>query len=99
MASTTNNGSIPSYTIGSADFTLTNTGTIGTSASTAVAASDSGDTVVNTGTIHGATFGISASNGISVTNSDAGAVIFSGGTAGVYVAGAAGTILNSASIG
>ena len=53
---------------------------------------------MNAGSIRGTAFGISASNGISVTNSGAGAVIF-GGTAGVYVTGGAGTIANAASIG
>jgi hypothetical protein len=98
MSGTTNTGSIASFAIGSDDFTLTNLGTIGTAASTAVGASGSGDTVVNAGTVRGATFGISASNGIGVTNSGAGAVIY-GGANGVYVAGAAGSILNTASIG
>ena len=98
MASTTNSGSITSYKIGSDNFTLTNLGTIGSSASSAVAASGSGDTVANAGTIRGTAFGISASLGINVTNSGAGAAIY-GGTAGVYVTGEAGTIANAASIG
>lgn len=99
MSSTTNNGSIASYTIGSVGFTLTNLGTIGTaSTGSAVAASGGSDTVVNAGTIHGTTFGVTASLGISVTNTGAGAVIY-GGADGVYVTGGAGSITNAASIG
>jgi Hint domain len=98
MSTNTITGSIASYTIAADDVTLTNLGTIGTAAAVALGVTGNGDSVVNSGTVHGATFGISASLGVSVTNSGAGATIF-GGTDGFYGAGSATYITNSGSIG
>ena len=94
MASTTNSGSIPSYTIGSDDFTLINTGTIGSSAAAGVTVGGTGDTVANAGTIAGARYGVTAAHYVAVTNAGAGALI-SGGTVGLALAGG-GTIANLA---
>lgn len=98
MSDTTISSSVASYAFVSGNVTLTNLGTIGSSAAAGVVATSAGDTVINAGTIRGKTFGLSASLGLAVTNSGAGADIY-GGTDGVYVTGGGATIVNAASIG
>ena len=86
MSGTTITGSIASFTIGSASYTLTNQGTIGGSAVAGVTATGSGDAVYNAGTIRGANFGIVASQYLAVVNTGAGALI-AGAALGVALGG------------
>src|SRR5579871_6239861 len=96
MPSTTITNSIASYLITSSNLTLTNLGTIGTSAAYGVAVTGTGDTVLNSGIVRGQTFGVTASTAVVLTNS-VGALIY-GGTTGVY-ADATTSITNAGSIG
>ena len=92
-----------SYLIASNDFTLTNLSTVGGNAvSIGVTVTGTGDTVVNTGTIGGISYGISAANGLTLTNSGTGSVIYSAATGvkanGVYVFSGLGFITNAGNI-
>ena len=73
MSGTTISGSIISYTIASDGFTLTNLGTIGSSASVGVMVTGNNDTVINAGTIAGYN-GVKFSGAGALTNALGGVI-------------------------
>ena len=102
MPSHTLTAATASYVISSDNFTLTNLSTVGSTAVTVgVTVTGAGDTVVNAGTIGAIYFGISASNGLTFTNSGTDSLVYSSSTTGakgIYVKGAPGFITNAGNI-
>jgi Hint domain len=98
MQSKTLTSNYTSYTLTSSAFTLTNQATVGSlGLAEGMLINGTDDTVVNQATITGQTYGINASQGVTVLNSDAGAQI-QGGRAGVFVQGNPGTVSNAGTI-
>jgi fibronectin-binding autotransporter adhesin len=91
MANKTLTGTNASYLLSSSLYTLTNLGVVG-SGSVAIGLTVTGtsDTIVNSGTITGSTFGISASHSLSITNSGTGSLIIGSGANGTGIKLAAG---------
>lgn len=97
MASRTLTGSYTSFAVTANNYTLTNQGKIGNiSVPVALAVSGTADTVLNTGTIIGASYAVTASQGLNLTNQSGGKI--DGVLVGVAVAGAPGSVTNDGRI-
>ncbi|MEI7710200.1 MAG: hypothetical protein WCI94_02120 [Rhodospirillales bacterium] len=91
MANQTLTGTNASYLLSSSLYTLTNLGVVGSgSIPIGLTFTGTGDTIGNSGTITGSSFGVSASSRLSVTNSGTGSSINGSGASGTGIRLAAG---------